>query len=107
MGYMVWGIDYNDPISMLGLMQSKAGSIPTFWENKEYDELIAKASVEMNEAKRVEMYKQAEELLFNGGCALCPVVNETSHAFRYNYIKNASTLSFTTMGLKKVYTSGR
>ena len=107
MGYMVWGIDYNDPISMLGLMQSKAGSIPTFWENKEYDELIAKASVEMNESKRVEMYKKAEELLFNGGCALCPVVNETSHAFRYSYIKNASTLSFTTMGLKKVYTSGR
>ena len=54
-----------------------------------------------------EMYKKAEELLFNGGCALCPVVNETSHAFRYSYIKNASTLSFTTMGLKKVYTSGR
>lgn len=107
MGYMVWGIDYNDPISMLGLMQSKAGSIPTFWENKEYDELIANASIEMNESKRVEMYKKAEELLFNGGCALCPVVNETSHAFRYSYIKNASTLSFTTMGLKKVYTSGR
>lgn len=107
MGYMSWGIDYNDPISMLSLMQSKAGSIPTFWVNEEYDKLLAKASVEMNEKTRVELYKKAEDILFNQGCALCPVVNETSHTFRYDYVKNASNLSFTTMGLKKVYTSGR
>ena len=88
MGYMVWGIDYNDPISMLSLLKSNAGSIPTFWESAEYDALIDQASVEMDEAKRVELYKQAEKLLFEEGCALCPVVNESKHAFTYEYVKN-------------------
>ena len=107
MGYMVWGIDYNDPISMLSLLKSNAGSIPTFWESAEYDALIDQASVEMDEAKRVELYKQAEKLLFEEGCALCPVVNESKHAFTYEYVKNISELPFTTMGSKKLYISGR
>lgn len=107
MGYMVWGIDYNDPISMLELMTSNAGAIPTFWSNSEYDELIEQASKEMDEKKRVELYQKVEEILFQEGCALCPVVNESTHSFRYSYVKNASTTSFNSMGLKKVYTSGR
>ena len=107
MGYMVWSIDYNDPISMLSLMKSNAGSIPTFWENAEYDALIDQASVEMDEQKRVELYKQAEQMLFEEGCALCPVVNESKHAFTYEYVKNISELPFTTMGSKKLYISGR
>ena len=107
MGYMVWGIDYNDPIAMLSLMKSTSKSIPTFWENAEYDALIDQASVEMDEQKRVELYQQAEKILFEEGCALCPVVNESSHSFTYEYVKNTSKLPFTTMGSKKLYISGR
>ena len=58
------GIDYNDPIAMLSLMKSTSKSIPTFWENAEYDALIDQASVEMDEQKRVELYQQAEKILF-------------------------------------------
>ena len=47
MGYMSWTIDYNDPISMLEIMKSDAGSIPTFWVNEEYDKLITQAYQEM------------------------------------------------------------
>ena len=61
MGYMSWTIDYNDPISMLEIMKSDAGSIPTFWQNEEYDSLINQASKEMDESARTELYKQAEE----------------------------------------------
>ena len=104
---MVWGIDYNDPIAMLSLMKSTSKSIPTFWENAEYDALIDQASVEMDEQKRVELYQQAEKILFEKGCALCPVVNESSHSFTYEYVKNTSKLPFTTMGSKKLYISGR
>ncbi len=107
MGYMVWGIDYNDPYAMLSLMVSNSGNIPTFWENEKYDELIAQSSVEMDEAKRVELYKEAENLLFNEGCALCPIVNESANTYRYSYMKNMATMPFTTTGLKYVYTSGR
>ena len=71
MGYMSWTIDYNDPISMLEIMKSDAGSIPTFWVNEEYDKLITQASKEMDEAKRTELYKQAEQILLEECPEMC------------------------------------
>lgn len=106
MGYMVWGIDYNDPYAMLALMESSSNSIPTFWANEDYDKLIAEAGVEMDEAARVELYKQAEELLFSEA-PLCPIVNEAVNTYRYSYIKNSNTMPFTSTGLKYAYVSGR
>lgn len=106
MGYMSWTIDYNDPISMLEIMKSDAGSIPTFWQNEEYDSLINQASKEMDESARTELYKQAEEILLEE-CPVCPVTNEVYHGFVYSYVKNVATTPFNTMGMKKVYTSGR
>ncbi len=106
MGYMVWGIDYNDPYAMLSLMRSDSTAIPTFWANEEYDKLMDAAAVEMDEAKRVELYEQAEAILMEEA-PLCPVVNEASNTYRYKYVKNSNTMSFTSTGLKYAYTSGR
>ena len=106
MGYMSWGIDYNDPYSMLAVMYSTSGNINTGWVNEEYDELLDQAAVEMDDAKRLELYKQAETILFEEG-PLCPVVNEAANTFRYNYIKNSNTMPFTSTGLKYAYVSGR
>ena len=106
MGYMQWGIDYNDPYSMLAVMLSDSGNINTGWVNEEYDALVKQASSEMDEAKRVELYRQAEEILFQDG-PLCPVVYLASNTFRYDYIKNSNTMPFTTTGLKYAYVSGR
>lgn len=106
MGYMSWGIDYNDPYSMLAVMYSTSGNINTGWVNEEYDALLDQAAVEMDDAKRLELYKQAETILFEEG-PLCPVVNEAANTFRYNYIKNSNTMPFTSTGLKYAYVSGR
>mgnify|MGYP002568789487 CR=1 FL=1 len=106
MGYMAWSIDYNDPYAMLNVMRSDSGNINTGWVSEEYDSLLDQAAVEMDEAKRVELYKQAETLLFEEG-PLCPVVNEAANTFRYTYIKNANTMPFTSTGLKYAYVSGR
>ena len=106
MGYMAWSIDYNDPYAMLNIMRSDSGNINTGWVSEEYDSLLDQAAVEMDEAKRVELYKQAETLLFEEG-PLCPVVNEAANTFRYTYIKNANTMPFTSTGLKYAYVSGR
>ena len=75
---------------MLEIMKSDAGSIPTFWVNEEYDKLITQASKEMDEAKRTELYKQAEQILLEE-CPVCPVTNEVYHGFVYSYVKNIST----------------
>ena len=106
MGYMSWTIDYNDPMSMLELMKTDAGAIPTFWSNKQYDDLLTQASKQMDEKKRTDLYKQAEQILLEE-CPVCPVTNEVAHTFTYSYVKNVATSPFNTMGMKKVYTSGR
>lgn len=107
MAYMSWTIDYNDPDGMLSLMTSDSSAIPTFWANEEYDELIAQASVEMDDTKRIELFQQAEKILFEAGGPLAPVVNEGVHGFYYNYVHNVAKTPFNTMGLKKIYISGR
>lgn len=106
MGYMQWSIDYNDPYSMLAVMVSDSGNINTGWVNEEYDALIQQASTEMDDAKRMELYKQAEQILFEDG-PLCPVVYMAANTFRYDYIKNSNTMPFTSTGLKYAYVSGR
>lgn len=107
MGNMIWGIDYSDPMAMLMMWKSGDMSVPTFWANEKYDALVDQAAVEMDEAKRVELYKQAENLLFEEGCQVCPLVYEGVHQFSYKYVKNLNTMDSTTTGWKNVYISGR
>lgn len=108
MGNMIWGTDYDDPMSMISLFTTENSSnIPTGWSNEDFDSLIAQAGKEMDEAKRVELYHQAEEILFNEGCNICPLVNEMEHSFHYNYVKNLNKKFTSTSGLKYVYIEGR
>ena len=106
MGYMVWTIDYNDPVSMLAIMESGNNSIPTFWGNEEFDALMEQASVEMDDQKRAELCAQAEKILLEEA-PVTTIINEQAHNFRNSYVKNLSKTTFNTMGLKKVYISGR
>ena len=106
MAYMVWTIDYNDPYSMLEVMKSTAGSVPTFWTNEEYDELLNQASVEMDDQKRAELMKEAEHLMLSEA-PICPVINEATVRYSYSYLKNLSNSPFDTMGAQRVYISGK
>lgn len=108
MGNMTWSTDYDDPMSMISLFTTaNSGNIPTGWSNEKFDELIAKAGREMDEKTRVDLYHQAEEVLFNEGCNICPLVNEMEHSFHYNYVKNLNKKFTSTSGLKYVYIEGR
>ena len=104
MANMVWTTDYDDPMSMISLFTTEnAGNIPTNWSNEKFDELIAQASREMDETKRVEIYGQAEQVLFEEGCNICPLVNERKISFHYDYVKNLNERETSTSGLKYVY----
>lgn len=108
MANMVWTTDYDDPMSMISLFTTEnSGNIPTGWSNKKFDELIAKASREMDESKRVELYSQAEQVLFEEGCNICPLVNERKISFNYDYVKNLNERETTTTGFKYVYIEGK
>lgn len=106
MGYMTWQIDYNDPISMLEIMKSDAGSIPTFWSNEEFDSLITEAATEMDEQKRLDLMVQAEKILMEE-VPVSPIINESTRTYRYDYVKNQPVSPFSTMGVKGIYISGK
>ncbi len=108
MANMVWTTDYDDPMSMISLFTTEnAGNIPTGWSNEKFDDLIAQASREMDEDKRVDLYAQAETVLFEEGCNICPLVNERKIVFNYDYVKNLNQRETTTTGLKYVYIEGK
>lgn len=106
-GYMAWGADYNDPSNMLNLFKSDAGAIGTGWVNERYDELIDKAAGEMDVEKRLEYFKEAEEILLYQDAAVAPVVYPRSNIFRYKYINRLGLNPFGSQGYKYSYTQGR
>jgi oligopeptide transport system substrate-binding protein len=60
-----WIADYPDPDSfMRGLwMYMDRTKHPPRWRNAEYEELVEKARLLMNQAKRMELYRQADRIL--------------------------------------------
>lgn len=103
-GYMSWGADYNDPSNMLNLFRSDAGAIGTGWVNERYDELIDLAGKEMDVAKRLEYFREAEGILLYEDAAVAPIVFPRSNIFRYEYVHNLGINPFSTQGYKNAYT---
>ncbi len=107
MGFMGWGAYYNDPYDVLSLFMSDYDAIETGWKNAEYDELIHKASIEMDEQKRLQLYKDAETILIKDDAVVSPLATSRVNQFVRDYVHGYSTLGFSNMGFKYVYTSGR
>lgn len=106
MGYMAWGADYNDPSSMLGLFNSKNSAVATGWVNEEFDSLLEQASSETDDAKRLDLFKQAEQILIEEA-PVTPVVYPGSNIYRYDYYTGIGYNPFDTSGLKYGSTAGR
>jgi len=58
-----WVGDYPDPNTFLDLWVTGNPQSNTNWSNPEYDRLIAAASTELDPARRMELLRQAEEIL--------------------------------------------
>lgn len=106
MGYMSWGAYYNDPYDVLSIFKSEWDQVETGWANKEFDELVDKGAIEMDEQKRIQNYIDAEKILLDEAVA-CPLATSTSHSFYKNYVFGYSNLGFSANGYKDIYTSGR
>lgn len=107
MAYAAWGANFNDPICMLDLLKSDANSIYTNWSSAKYDALINKASASIDQAERLELFKQAETLLLYEETVAAPVVYPRGNIFTYKYAKKLGVTSFGTVGFKNAYTVGR
>lgn len=64
-----WGPDYNDPMTFLDLFVTGAGNNSGLYSNPTYDNLVAQANAEADQAKRNELMIQIEQILAED----CPI----------------------------------
>lgn len=74
--------------------------------NADYDAAVAAAVVEADESKRLESYKQAEEILV-GTAMIAPVYYSATERFSLKCIQGFSSNPFDTTGMKNMYVTGR
>jgi oligopeptide transport system substrate-binding protein len=71
---MGWVMDYADPSSMLDAVFSPKSALQyTGWQSPDYEKLLGEALAEQDEAKRADLYRQAERILLNDLVAAVPL----------------------------------
>ena len=71
---MGWVMDYADPSSILDVVLGPKSAFQyTGWQSADYEKLIAEAAAEPDEARRAELYGQAERILLNDQVAVIPL----------------------------------
>ena len=68
-----WVGDYNDPNTFLDMFVTDGGNNRTGWSHKQYDGLIASAGRETDNAKRFEIFREAEKILVSAEAPICPL----------------------------------
>ena len=70
-----WIADFPDDINFLSVFECKSGNNNTNWCNAKYDDLLKQATAEPDQAKRYDLYQQAESLLTgpNGDMPIAPI----------------------------------
>lgn len=62
-----WGADYNDPTTFLDIFASTSNVANTGWVNEKYDMLLHEAELTTDTDERIELYREAEEILLTEG----------------------------------------
>ncbi|CAM3324834.1 peptide ABC transporter substrate-binding protein [Brevibacillus invocatus] len=60
-----WQGDFNDPVNFLDIFREKKGNNSTNWMSPKYNELLEQASKELDPAKRMQLFGQAEQILMD------------------------------------------
>lgn len=106
-GFMAWGAYYNDPYDTLSLLLTGSTAINTGWSNAEYDRIITEASSEMDEAKRLQGYIDAETILIKDECVVSPMATNQVQQFYQPYVKGYNSVPYTNTSYIYYYTEGR
>jgi oligopeptide transport system substrate-binding protein len=82
-----WCQDYPDANNFLKeVFRSDSSQNNTRWANDEYDALVDEAAKETDEAKRRDLYAQAEEILVKTDAAIIPIYWYTSGSVTKPYV---------------------
>nr|WP_276576104.1 peptide ABC transporter substrate-binding protein [Oceanirhabdus seepicola] len=102
-----WNGDYNDPMTFLEMFASTANVVPSGWVNEEYDNLIKESTMTIDQEKRFEMFKRAEEILLYEDAVISPWIFRKTSTYTRNYAKGVMSPLFGTIDVTKAYTVGR
>ena len=84
-----WGADYNDPSSFMDLYVSDNPFNEIGFNNARYDELVKGASKELDNAKRMAMFAEAEQLIIDDA-SIIPVYHSAAYILRQQYVKDVA-----------------
>ncbi|AWX15029.1 oligopeptide ABC transporter substrate-binding protein OppA [Mergibacter septicus] len=84
-----WCADYNEASTFLTYFLSNSGNNTSFYQNKDYDNLIAQAYKANSDDERAAYYAKAEQLL-NKDVPIIPVYHYVSVALIKPYVKGYS-----------------
>jgi oligopeptide transport system substrate-binding protein len=89
-----WNADYPDANNFdREVFRSDSGQNYTKWKSDEYDKLVDEAARESNTAKRVALYRQAEDILVSKDAALIPIYWYTRLTMTKPYVQRTFSLS--------------
>jgi oligopeptide transport system substrate-binding protein len=81
----IWGADYLDPYTFLGLMTG-AGTNGTGWSDPKYDAMLDEANLTLDHQKRYDLLAKAEEYLL-AGQPIIPIETTAVNFVKKPYVK--------------------
>ncbi|MEG1482774.1 peptide ABC transporter substrate-binding protein [Clostridium sp.] len=76
-----WGADYNDPMTFLDLFGAKNGSNYGKYNNDKINKLLGDLQTEIDNNKRIEMYKEIEKIAVADNPAVAPTYYLDIHSY--------------------------
>lgn len=97
-----WQADYPDPDNFMTLMTSYSENNHTHWVNKEFDQVVEKAAVQLSREDRKKLYSKAQAILTEVDVPVVPIYAGVNHLLIANRVKNFPVNSLGRFPLKKV-----
>ncbi len=98
-----WIADFNDPINFLEVFKNKDnGTNNTFWENNEYISLLDESTRCLDQTKRLELLKKAEEILLEE-VPIIPIYYLRLYYLKNNHVKDLYISNLGIMDFKRAY----
>lgn len=91
MEFAIWGPDYVDPTTFLGMWHSEDGNNDIGYKNDKYDEILKSSLVgelALNPDERFEKLQEAEKMLIEEDAALSPLYQKVISVVQKPYIKD-------------------
>lgn len=102
-----WTGDYNDPMTFLDIFMTGSVTANTGWSNKEFDQCIMDAAATTDQAKRLELFKRAEEILLYEDAVISPSGYRKRSTYERNFIYGVMRPLFGATDFTRAFTRGR